>query len=443
MPKKIDNGGLTPPADKKTQKSLTVEQQNNQLINNPSLPQGAVFTPAQQEVKNNELINKNTLNAGSLNRGAATAQEVDPTNAAQADASLIGDNAAQGDAAQGQLSDGSVVDAAQGTASDDFNQAIADAQNQQVEFDPRALVQNQYANLMDFEAGDIPPWAAGAVSQAQGIISARGLSGSTIQLSAITASLMQAAMPIASQDAKVFEGIMLTEFDTRQAAALMKAGHLAELDMANLNNRQQSNVLNAQSFLQMDLTNLSNSQQMAILNVQSRMQAMLSDQASENATSQFNASSQQQNDQFFANLTSSMRTFNASQKQDQRQFNQTLTDQRQQFNKNMGFLIDQSNAEWFRQVSTANTASINEANFVNSQNVYEMSSTAMANAVQLLRDREHYAHEMYENEQERILSRWLQTTSIGAAKDQANKELWADLGGAVGGAIVGGIINRT
>jgi hypothetical protein len=43
-----------------------------------------------------------------------------------------------------------------------------------------------------------------------------------------------------------------------------------------------------------------------------------------------------------------------------------------QFNANQRLVIDQSNAQWRREISTANTAATNAANYLNAQNLQAM-----------------------------------------------------------------------
>ena len=78
--------------------------------------------------------------------------------------------------------------------------------------------------LADFDAGNPPPWAAATMRAATAQLAARGLSASSMAGQAVIQAAMEAAVPIASQDAKVFQ----------------------EMGMQNLSNRQQTAVLAAQ-----------------------------------------------------------------------------------------------------------------------------------------------------------------------------------------------------
>lgn len=174
-------------------------------------------------------------------------------------------------AARAALSQAATMTAATGTESPEFRAAVDAERDRLINFpvDPRSTVQEQYAGLMaDVNSGTTPPWAAAAVRAAEGKLAARGMGSSSIAAEGITAALMQAALPIATQDAQVFQTMNLEKFSSTAALGMMRASHLATMDQTSLNNQQQANVQNAQSALQIDLTNLNNEQQAAVVNAQ-------------------------------------------------------------------------------------------------------------------------------------------------------------------------------
>jgi len=392
-------------------------------ITNPELPPGAEFTPVDQQVQPGELTTPPEVDPARLRfeagqtqpaaqAGIPDAQEAATFEAAQTDPSQ---NVMQ--AAQGAVSSQAQVQAQQGTLSPETLAAL-DPSLVQGKVDPRSLAQNQYAQLMDFGPDEVPGWAKGALRTANQIMADRGLAASTMAGEAVTAALMQAALPIAFQDAKVFENMTLANLDKKAQAAFLKAGYLAQMDFQNLNNRQQAAVINAQSFLQMDLANLNNEQQARILNSQNKQQAMLSNTAARNAARQFNAASQNQMTQFYEGLAAQIETFNANQFNEMQRFNvdqgnavksfnANLENDRDKFNKQNQLIVEQANANYLRQINTANTAQQNQANLQNSQNLLEISNTGMANAIQLYRDDEAYIFQESENEKDRQENRAL------------------------------------
>ena len=299
---------------------------------------------------------------------------------------------------QDQLVSGSTVDQGRVDATIAKNQA--------------ASVKTELDTLMqDFQGGNTPSWAAGAMRNASAAMAARGLSASSMAGMAIVQAGMEAALPIAQIDAsnkqevamlnaeqrasflgmefdqefqakvrnaariseianinftaeqqialenaRMAQTVDLANLDARQGKVLADAATLSQIDLTNLNNRQQANVQNAKSFLQMDLANLSNEQQMQVLRAQETAQAILSDGAAINAASQFNASSQNQTDQFFAGLGSQVQRFNAEQINAINRFNAGETNAVSQFNTAQTNARDQFNAQNHLVVAQANAA---------------------------------------------------------------------------------------
>ena len=299
---------------------------------------------------------------------------------------------------QDQLVSGSTVDQGRVDATIAKNQA--------------ASVKTELDTLMqDFQGGNTPSWAAGAMRNASAAMAARGLSASSMAGMAIVQASMEAALPIAQIDAsnkqevamlnaeqrasflgmefdqefqakvrnaariseianinftaeqqialenaRMAQTVDLANLDARQGKVLADAATLSQIDLSNLNNRQQANVQNAKSFLQMDLTNLSNEQQMQVLRAQETAQAILSDGAAINASKQFNATSQNQTDQFFAGLGSQVQRFNAEQINAINRFNAGETNAIAQFNTAQTNARDQFNAQNHLVVAQANAA---------------------------------------------------------------------------------------
>ena len=274
-----------------------------------------------------------------------------------------------------------------------------------------ATVQDELADLMgDFEEGETPAWASGAMRNALAGMASRGLGASSLAGQAAIQAAMESALPIAMADAsnkqqmalmkaeqrakflnmefdqnfqtkvinaskvseianmnftaeqqvalenaKMAQTVDLANLSNRQAKIMADAAALTQLDLTNLNNRQQAQVQNAKNFLQMDLANLSNAQQTEMFKAQAVQQALLSDQAAENATKQFNASSQNQSDQFFAKLNADISQFNSAQQNNMAQFNAGETNDLTKFNAEMQEQRAQFNASNGLIVAQANT----------------------------------------------------------------------------------------
>jgi len=222
-----------------------------------------------------------------------------------------------------------------------------------------------------------------------------------------------AEQQIALENSKIANTVNLNNLSNRQALVMAEASALANLDASNLTNRQQAAVQNAQNFLQMDMANLTNQQQTELFKAQQRVQSLFTDQAAENASRQFNATSQNQVDQFFANLATQVSQYNASQANAQAQFNAgqantverfngELNNQRDQFNAQNQLVIAQNNAQWRRQIATADTVAVNRANELNANALLDISKTAYDNLWQYYSDSMEWAWTSAENELDRI-----------------------------------------
>ena len=78
-----------------------------------------------------------------------------------------------------------------------------------------------------------------------------------------------------------------------------------------------------------------------------------------------------------------------------------MRDSRDKFNANMKFAIDQSNAQWRRDVNTANTAVQNETNRLNVQTALNISQTALNNLWQMYRDNAAWNFQKSESQMQR------------------------------------------
>jgi len=249
------------------------------------------------------------------------------------------------------------------------------------------------------------------------------------------------------ENARLAQSVDLANLNNRQATVIANAATLAGMEMANLSARQQTAVANAQNFLQMEIANMSNTQQAALFKAQQLSQAALTDAAAENAARQFNASNKQQADQFNAGLATQVNQFNTAQYNAMQQFNAGQTnaiskfnaemqEQRQQFNARNRIIIDQANAQLIANISTANTAAINGANFQNAQAMNNMTLAQYNNEVQLYRDQVKMVFDSYERAEDRAASMATAVLQAELAREKISAETSASYGKLLG-SIVG------
>lgn len=253
-----------------------------------------------------------------------------------------------------------------------------------------ATVQGQLADLYeDFEGGQVPAWAAGAIRSANQIMAARGMGASSIAGQAITQAAMEAALPIAQADAAVNAQALFTQYAAQNAAKQFNA---------------QSQQQNDQFFANL-----------------------------ETQVSTFNA--EQQN---------TIERFNAGEANALAEFNAGLRNQREQFNSSMRLQIDQSNVQWRRQINTANTAAINAANQFNASNVMQMSQTAMNNLWQEWRDIADFSFQAQQNQMDRDLRVALQVLQNQGQLDAIEANDPGILGAVAGvaGSVLGAVAGK-
>jgi len=120
------------------------------------------------------------------------------------------------------IEDGEIVSGA-------ANAATASAYTEQIEAatatpSKKATVKGQLDTLMDdFEGGETPVWAAGAMRAATAAMAARGLGASSMAGQAIVQAAMESALPIAQADAAITAQFEAQNLSNRQQRAMLAA----------------------------------------------------------------------------------------------------------------------------------------------------------------------------------------------------------------------------
>lgn len=344
----------------------------------------------------------NTVNAAQTNEDDPRAQ----ITAAQTTASMVGNlKAAQGNAIlinnqvnreiqDGELIDG-VADAQKAAA---FTEQIEAATATPTE---KATVQGQLSELMQqFEGGETPTWAAGAMRAATATMAARGLSASSMAGQAVVQAAMESALPIAMADAATqaqFEqqnlsnrqqramlaaqqraAFMGQEFDQAFQARVANASAIADvanmnftaeqqiqlensriantMNLENLSNKQALVIAEASALAGLDLSNLNNRQQAAVQNAANFLQMDMANLSNEQQTEIFRAQ------QRTASLFSDQAANNAAA-----QFNATSENQVNQFYDNLASQVNMFNAEQANAQERYNSGQINAMNQFNAE----------------------------------------------------------------------------
>ena len=372
-----------------------------------SLMEAATATPAvQQETQGLQAAQTTLPTEAQVQAAQQTETSVSDVTAAQGTAVLM-DNPVQRKIEQGELIDGSAADAV--TAAQ-FTEQIQAAQATPTK---QATVQGQLEDLMtQFEGGDAPAWAAGALRTATATMAARGLGASSLAGQAVVQAAMEAALPIAVADAQTQAEFEMQNLSNRQQRALLAAQQRAAFigmefeqefqakvlnaskisDIANLNftaeqqvaleNSRAANTVNLQNLsnqqavvmaeaaalANMDIANLNNRQQAAVQNAQNFLQVDMANLSNRQQTELFRT---QQNiqalftDQAAQNAASQ---FNATSENQTDQFFKSLTQQANQFNTTQTNAIAQFNAGQTNAVEQFNAQYQQQRDLFNAQN---------------------------------------------------------------------------
>ena len=257
----------------------------------------------------------------------------------------------------------------------------------------QATAQGQLEALMtQFEGGNTPAWAAGAMRNVSAVMAQRGLGASSIAGQALVQAAMESALPIAQADAQTIAQFESQNLTNRQQRAMLAAQQRAEFmgmeftqdfqsrvqnsarigDIANMNfTAEQSIALeNSRVANSMKLQNLSNSQAMVMAeaaalsnldmsNLNNRQQAAVQNAQNFLQTDMQNLSNQQQIEVFKAqqrvqSLFTDQAAENAS-----KQFNATSQSQTDQFFANLATQVSQFNSSQANAQSQFNAGQVN------------------------------------------------------------------------------------
>ncbi len=274
-------------------------------------------------------------------------------------------------------------------------------------------VQGQLAKLTaNFETGNPPSWAAASLRNATAQMAARGLGASSLAGQAIIQATLEAAVPIASADAQVFQQMGMQNLSNRQQVAVLTAQQRAQflgqefdqafqtrvanaarvadianmnftaqqqvalenarlaqtMDLANLNNRQAIVMAEAAQIANLETQNLNNRQQAAVVNAQTFLQMDMANLSNEQQAEMFKAQSNIQSILTDQAAVNAARQFNASSQNQTDQFFANLTTQVKQFNTQQSNAMAQFNVDQANTVSKFNAEVQNQRDQFNAQN---------------------------------------------------------------------------
>ena len=307
---------------------------------------------------------------------------------------------------QGELITGSTVDMTAVDKAVNFEAATGAPSSS-------GTVQGQLTSLMQqFEGDATPAWAAGAMRAATAALASRGLGASSMAGQAIIQATMEAALPIAMQDAQTNAGFELQNLSNRQATAMFGAQQRATflgmefdqnfqtkvanasrisdianmnfsadqqialenarmaqtVDLTNMSAKNAKIMADAATLSQMDMTNLNNRQQAAVTNAQSFLQMDMANLDKEQQTAMFKSQSMVNtllSDNAAANAA---KQFNATSENQTNQFFAGIASTIAQFNVDQENAMQRFNAGEANTIAQFNSTMNNQREQFNSQN---------------------------------------------------------------------------
>jgi hypothetical protein len=274
-------------------------------------------------------------------------------------------------------------------------------------------IQGQLARLTtDFELKNPPAWAAGAMRNVTAQLAQRGLGASSLAGQALIQATLEAALPIAAQDAQVYRDMGIQNLSNKQQMAVLTAQQRAQFlgqefdqafqtrainaatisqianinfeakqqialenarmaqtaDLANLNNRQALVMATAAQIATLETANLNNRQQAAVVNAQAFLQMDLTNLNNRQQTALFK--SQEMINAIMSDTAAqnAARQFNASSVNQVNQFYDSLSSQVKQFNAAQTNAMAQFNVEQRNAIGQFNANVQNQRDQFNAEN---------------------------------------------------------------------------
>jgi hypothetical protein len=273
-------------------------------------------------------------------------------------------------------------------------------------------VQGQLSRLVtDFEAGNPPSWAAASLRNVTSQLAQRGLGASSLAGQALIQATLEAAIPIAAQDAQVYRDMGIQNLNNRQQTAVLAAQQRAQflgqefdqafqsrvinaatisnianvnfeakqqialenarlaqtMDLANLNNRQAMVLATASQIATLETANLNNRQQAAVANAQAFLQMDLTNLSNRQQTTLFKSQEMINSIMSDNAAENAARQFNASSINQVNQFYDSLATQVKQFNATQTNAMSQFNTEQANAVAQFNASVQNQRDQFNAE----------------------------------------------------------------------------
>lgn len=324
--------------------------------------------------------------------------------------------------------------------------------------DAKQTVQGQLGILMkDFVDGEgnpkIPAYASGLANSLKATLNIRTQDMGPAMTEKLGLAIMQSMLPIAQQDAQIFNSIAMKGLDNKQQSIINRSLILSKFEGANLEAKVTGAVQNAKTFTQFDMTNISNTQQARMVNTQARFQALFDDVKETNLARRFDITNTLDRDKWFTSLSANVDMYNTGQLQAMELANMNAENAAEQFNAQLEvgmfkyendhqFQIDADNIAFRRAIETTNTQMKFQAAQFDAKNILGITSE-QHNRIWNRADMQFgYLSKAIESQKDRDLKmmQMKMEMQIAAMKAKAQKKsaLMSSIGSVVG-SVAGGM----
>ena len=273
----------------------------------------STITPA--EAKSIELAEAGRVKA--MTAAAATLPEAEQLRIASDVSTAIMEVAQLPAAEQAQAQSDIMAQAYEASLLDATEMAVTLQQLKAEEPMQAASMTTEINELLDgMEDGQVPLWAKPAVTLVERQLAARGIGASSIGRDSLFNAIINAAIPIAQQNAVFIQDANKTNYNAKVQAIFSDVGIRNSAKQFNATSQNQANQFNASLRSQVDLANASRKDAMSQFNASQLNDFMKTQAALIQDASKTNAASTNQMRQFNAQRQDLLLQFNAGQKND-------------------------------------------------------------------------------------------------------------------------------
>lgn len=296
----------------------------------------------------------------------------------------------------------------------------------------------------------IPPFMADVANAIKGSLNIKNASPQQITAKLATA-MMSNLVGIADKEATIQNTIASENMNAKNTQLINKARILSQFKIANADSKTKALLQNSTNIVRMDLQNLGNRQQANILDASNRYLALFEDAKEENLAKRFDITNELDREQWYetlntnvglriAEMKDAMTRTNIGEINAAERANAQLEQRMFEFEKTHQFQIDQDNLNYRRAITTANTEMAFQAAQFDAKAILGFTSEAHNRLWNRADMQFNYLAQAAENAKDRDLKMFQMKMEAQIAAMQAKAKKKAGLFGAIGqigGAVLG------